>query len=126
MAASSATSGCHWTPGAAEDRREAGALLDTHVVAAEAAGRRRMIRVTDQVGHVLDERAAAGDVEDLHPAADAEHGQARVEGLGEQGRLAVVAVVHGDLRVLTRGLAVALGVDVGSAGEDQSVQAADD
>ena len=71
-----------------------------------------MVLVPDDVGQVLDQRPAAGDVHQLHPAADAQQRQVGVQ-RGEPER---------DLELVThRVLAV-----VRAAGQDQPVQQVED
>ena len=83
-------------------------------------------RVRTLAGDVLDERAAEGDVEQLDPAADREHrAPVRARGI-EQRDLGLVALDAdvGDGRV-ARG-AVAGGVHILAAGEEQGVRRVDD
>ena len=76
----------------------------------------------EPVGQVLIERPAAGDVEDLHPAADAEQRDPALERASRQRDLEVVTVGIGPDRLRMRLRAVALGVDVGAASQHQRVE----
>ena len=80
------------------------------------------VQVKLGVGDVLVERAAAGDVEQLHPAADAEHRQVALERAAREGELEAVALGPGALRVRVGLGAVAGRVDVRAAGEDEPVE----
>ena len=71
--------------------------------------------------HVLDERAAEGDVEDLDPAAHPEDRQPAVERTLGELELEDVAKRLGRREVLGRLLAVARGVDVPAAAEEDPV-----
>ena len=71
-----------------------------------------MVRPFGLHGHVLDERAAQRDVEDLDPAAHAEDGQAPVERLLNKLELELVAERIGRPEMLGRILPVATRVDV--------------
>ena len=76
------------------------------------------------VGQVLVQRAAAGDVERLHPAADREQRQVARGGLAQQRQLVLVADavdVRAELRVAL--VAVGRGVEVRAAAEEQAVDA---
>ena len=89
---------------------------------AEAVGRAAVRVVPDQVGHVLVEGAAAGDVEHLRAAADAEQGHALPDaGLGD-GQLPGVPVGRVDVRLRMLGRAVDGGVDVAPAGDHKAVK----
>ncbi len=50
--------------------------------------------VADQVGQVLDEVAAEGDVQDLRAAADREHRQVALERRAQERELGAVALGH--------------------------------
>ena len=87
----------------------------TGVVAADAGPDRK----------VLHQVTAQRDIEQLHPAADGEHWQIPIE-RGLQGhQLGAVPVGPHYGRVRPRWLSVAGRVDVGPAGEDQTVQTRD-
>jgi hypothetical protein len=78
------------------------------------------------VGEVLHEGAAAGDVEQLHPAADAEHRQVAIQRRLGEGDLEPVPL---DSRVLRQRIALrAVGgrVEIGAAGQQQAVQQIDE
>ena len=72
-------------------------------------------------GDVLDERPSEGDVEDLDAAAHAEDGEAPVEHALGQIELEGVPQRLGGRQVLGRLLAVAPGVDVAAAAEEDPV-----
>ena len=94
-----------------------------HLVVAEGPRRcARWLVVADELRQVLVERAAAGDVEHLHPAADAEQRHVALERAPRQRELEAVALGPGALRLGVRLGAVAGRVDVGAAGEDQPVE----
>ena len=80
-----------------------------------------MVRPFGLHGHVLDERAAERDVEDLDPAAHAEDGQAAVERSLDELELELVAERIGRPEMLGRILPVATRVDVSSAAEEDPV-----
>ena len=69
---------------AVEDRRELRPALDPHPVGGAAAGRVLAVvdALADAVGQVLDQRAAAGDVEQLQAAADGEDRDPALERAG--------------------------------------------
>ena len=109
-------------------RRER-AVREAHVVvgAVERARDAAVVLVADLVGEVLPERAAAGDVHDLHAAADAEEAgcraraRARASAISNASRSGRMPLGH---RV---GLGAVGGrVDVGAAGQDQAVQDVED
>ena len=80
------------------------------------------LHVLGRVAEVLDQRAAAGDVEDLHAAADAEHGHVALERAAAKRDLEAVALGLVADRHRVRLGAVARRVEVGSAREDQRVE----
>ena len=84
-----------------------------------------MAVVADDVGQVLVQRPAPGDVEHLQPPADGEHRHVGGEGRVEQVDLPPVAVGSGALGLGVGLGAVAGGVDVGAPGEDQGVDGAE-
>jgi hypothetical protein len=79
-----------------------------------------MVRPFGLHGHVLDERAAQRDVEDLDPAAHAEDGQARSSACSTSFELELVTADRSS-RMLSRILPVATRVDVSSTAEEDSV-----
>ena len=106
----------------AEDPGEPRALLHVDRVLREHAERLAMTLVPDLLGQVLDEVAAASDVQQLEAAADRERRQVALERAREQRELAGVAV---GLRRIGRRVtlgAVGRGVDVDAAGEDDPVE----
>ena len=74
-----------------------------------------------RLGQVLHQRAAAGDVDQLHAPADAEHRQVALDRRAGQRDLERVALGHRVDGLRVRPLAVAGRVDVGAAGEHQPV-----
>ena len=76
-----------------------------------------MVLVAEVVRQVLDERAAAGDVHDLHAAADAEERQVALERARGQRELEGVPLGHGAGRLGMRLGAVGGRVQVGPAGQ---------
>ena len=108
-------------PGRARGERALGEP-DVVVGAVERARDAAVVLVADLVGEVLPERAAAGDVHDLHAAADAEQRDVALERAPGQCELERVP-----LGPHAAGHRVGLGavggrVDVGAAGQDQAVQ----
>ena len=90
---------------------------------AKIAGRVVLVLlVADDVGKVLDEIAAAGDVQHLAPSADGEHRHVAIERSLEQRELGVVPLPRDAERLLVRLLAVELGIEVRAAGEDEPVE----
>ena len=77
--------------------------------------------MTVALRQVLHERAAAGDVDQLHATTDAEHRQLSLDRSACQCHLEGVALRHGPARLGMRLPAVAARIDVGAAGEDQAV-----
>ena len=86
-------------------------------------GHRPVELVAEPVGEVLVEGPAAGDVEDLHPPADAEQGYVALERLPRQGDLEAVAIGIGPDGLRVRFRPLALGVDVGATAKDERVEA---
>ena len=78
--------------------------------------------MADDVGKVLDEVAAAGDVQHLAPAADGQHGHVARERALEERELGAVALGPRPVRLGVRLGAVGLRVEVGAAGEDEPVE----
>ena len=76
---------------------------------APAAQRVAVVLVADDVGHVLDQRAAGGDVHHLHAAADAEQRQVALERAAAERHL--------------EGVALGVLADVDAAGEHEAVDA---
>ena len=81
-----------------------------------------MALVPEPVGQVLIERPTAGDVEDLHPSADAEQRDPTLERPLSEGYLEAVTVGVGPDRFGMGLRALALGVDVGAASQDKRVE----
>ena len=106
----------------ADDLGEPRPLLHLDSVLGERAERRSVAVVPDVVRKVLDEVAAAGDVEQLEPAADRERRDVALERPGQERQLARVAV---RLRGIGAGVArrpVRRRVDVDPTGEDDPVE----
>ena len=80
-------------------------------------------RAGDLRRDVLHERAAAGDVQHLHAAADGENRQIARAGGRDEGDLELVARRIDVLDPLMRRLAVSRGLDVAAAGQQQAVDA---
>src|SRR5215212_8569410 len=81
-----------------------------------------VLLVADHVGEVLLDTAAVYNVQDLHPAADAEGGHTALDGGVRQRELVGVALFLDRARLRVALLAVEGGVHVPSlAGEDQGV-----
>ena len=105
-----------------EDRLEPRALLHVDGVLGEDAERLAVALVPDLLGQMLDEVAAAEDVQQLEAAADRERREVALERRLEQRQLARVAV---RLRRVGRGVslgAVEGRVDVDPAREDDPVE----
>ena len=84
-----------------------------------------MAAVAEDVGQMLMQGSAEGDVDHLRAAADAEHRYPAVQGSSQQSELPLVAFVGGLLGRRVRLLAVGGRVDVLAAGEDQTVEPTD-
>ena len=96
--------------------------IDADRVLRELAEHLAVLLVPHDLGQVLDDVAAAGDVEHLEATADREHRQlARERGL-EQRELAAVALGVRARRLRMRLRAVLVGLQVVAAGEDQPVE----
>ena len=105
-----------------EDRGEPRAVLDVDRVLGEGAEPLAMALVAERLGQVLDEIAAAEDVQQLEAAADRERRHVALERAREQRELAGVAVRLGRIgRGVTLG-AVVRRIDVDAAGEDDAVE----
>ena len=101
---------------------DAGGRIDAHRVLGERAVDLAVLLVPDDLGQVLDEVAAARDVQHLEAAADREHRHvARERGL-EQRELAAVALGVRSVRLRMRLGAVLLRIEVVAAGEEQAVE----
>jgi hypothetical protein len=106
----------------AEQRGDPAARTQRDVVDAEQAGPRPVGVVAGVLRQVLVQRAAQRAVEHLHPPAHRENRQPGRQGVGQQGELVLVAVGPQLLRGRVGSLAVPGRVDVGSAGEQHTVQ----
>src|SRR5690606_5170937 len=72
---------------------------------------------------VLDEGASERDIDQLAPAADAEHREVALERRPDEGDLELVALPVDTVHLLANDAAVERRVHVAAAGEDQSVDA---
>jgi hypothetical protein len=72
--------------------------------------------------HILHHRAAAGDVQNLHTAADAEDRQAARDRGGGKGELELVALGLGRGQQRVRLLPVSAGIDVAARGQQDRVK----
>src|SRR5918996_1419479 len=106
----------------AEDALDARAGNELDVVVGEDAGRVLVLLVPDHLGQVLDEIAAQRDVHDLAPATDGEDGHVAGKGRLEEHELGAVAVGADVLRLGVRVGAVAGGIEVGAAREEEAVE----
>ena len=87
----------------------------------EVAGLGPMARMADDVRQVLDQRAAANDIDQLHPAADAQHRDVLRECGPQQRELGRVALGTGVGRLRLGLGAVAGRVEVRAAGQHEPV-----
>ena len=106
----------------AEDRGKPGSLLHVHGMLGEGAEHLAVPLVPDGLGQVLEEVAAADDVQELEAAADRERRDVALERAPEERQLPRVA-----MRLRGVGLLVPLGpvrrrVDVDAAREDDTVE----
>ena len=95
-----------------------------HVVVGslERARGAAVLLVAELVGQVLAEGPPEGHIDQLHPAADAEHRHVPLDGAHGERELRAVALGH---QMVGRGMQVGSvrgGVDVVAAGEDQPVE----
>jgi hypothetical protein len=99
------------------------ALGQAHVVVGvvEGAQRAAVLVMAVALGQVLQQRPAAGDVHELHSAADAEQRDAALHRAACERDLEDVALGHRPARLGVRLRPVGTGVDVGPAGQDQPV-----
>ncbi len=98
------------------------ALGGDHLDGPEGA-RTRLVGVgTEDVGQLLDQLAAQGDVEQLHAAADGQERQVPGQGQVHQIKLQVVAPPIGAAISGIGALTVADGVDIPPTDQDQSVE----
>ena len=97
-------------------------LLDLDRVLGEDAEHLAVLLVPDRLRQVLDEVAAARDVEELEAAADRERRQVALERRLEEAQLAGVAVRLRRVGLRMPLSAVVSRVDVAAAGEDDPVE----
>ncbi len=96
--------------------------MDVMVGVVEAAGVAPVVLVSDEIGEVLVQRSAQRHVEQLHPAADAEHGHVALERAADERDLGLIPLRHRALRLRMRLGPIRRRVDIGAAGEDQAVE----
>ena len=113
--------GCSSSP-AARAASEPGVRRTSWSESLEAARGAAVLLVAELVGQVLAERPAEGHVDQLHPAADAEHRHVAFDGAHGERELRAVALGHQMLGRRVHVGAVAGGVDVVAAGQDQPVE----
>jgi hypothetical protein len=107
----------------AEDLRERRVPVDLHVMVDERAGRIVLVAlVPDDLGQVLDQVAAARDVQHLDAAADTEHRHVAVQRCLHQLELGAVTLLMDAGRLRMRLLAVVRRIEIGAAGEDDPVE----
>jgi len=107
---------------ARQDRGDDRAAGDADLVGAEAVDRAGVGVVPHELGHVLVEGAAAGDVEHLRAPADAKQRNALADaGLGD-GQFPGVPVTRGDFGLRVLGGAVDGGIDVATSGNHKAVK----
>ena len=104
------------------------AVGQAHVVvgAVEAARVAPVLVVAVALGQVLQQRAARGDVHDLHAAADAQQRHVALEGAAGERDLEVVALGHGAASLGMGLRPVGRRIDVGAAGQDEPVEQVED
>ena len=68
------------------------------------------------------QRSTQGHVEQLHPAADAEHGHVALERAADERDLSLIPFGHRAFRLRMRLGPKRRRVDIGAAGEDQAVE----
>jgi hypothetical protein len=97
-----------------------------HLVSGHLHRIRLVALVADPVGEMLGEGAAAGDVEDVHAAADGEEGKVGVDRRAGHEELEPVPPVVRRVRLLVRSLLVEQGVDISASGQHQAVNPGDE
>jgi hypothetical protein len=103
-----------------------GAARDVHLVLAELRPvDRPVVVVPERVGQVLVQRAAVRHTQQLHAATDAQQRKVGLQGGTHQHQLGAVAL-RPDLGRGVRGFTVQRGIDVGTTGEDDAVEAVED
>ena len=104
------------------------AVAQAHVVVGAVEGARvaAVLVVAVALGQVLEQRAARGDVHELHPAADAQQREVALEGAARERDLEVVALGHRAAGLGVGLLPVGGRVDVGAAGQDEPVEQVED
>ena len=106
----------------ADDLREPRSVLHLDRVLGERAEHLAVALVTDRLRQVLDEVAAADDVQQLEAATDRERRHVALERALEERQLACVAVRLRGIGLLVPVGAVRARVDVDPAGEDDAVE----
>jgi hypothetical protein len=102
--------------------REAAPRVDLDGVLGEDAAADPVALGAERFGQVLVQRAAVGDVRELQPAADREHGDAALLRTAQERQLPRVAVGAGRIGERMPVRAVQFGLHVEPAREDQSVE----
>ena len=100
--------------------------LDVIVGLLEGALAPSVDRLAVLIGKVLDERAAERDVQDLHASTDREHGDAGGQRMPNGADLEVVALAVRLLEARLRARAIAGGIQISPADEEQAVDRIDD
>ena len=110
---------------AAEDAGQPASRVHRHVMPGVLTGYGAVLVVADDVGQVLEQRAAVRDTEQLHAATDPEDGRRarrRRRALRTRHRRGSVAALRAQARLLP----VPRRVDVRAAGENECVETGDD
>ena len=105
----------------AEDLGEPRSLLERDVVVGERARRVLVLVVADHVGQMLDEVAAARDVQHLAAAANGQDRHVACQRAVEQCELRAVALRHDAEGLVVRLLVVEIGIEVRAAREEKPV-----
>ena len=78
--------------------------------------------MAELLGEVLPEGASERDVQELHPATDREHGHVALQRSVEERELGTIALLVDAERLAVCLLVVEIGIEIGTAREQQSVQ----
>ena len=105
-----------------DHRRQSGSVLHLDGMLGEDAWKLLVLVARNLLGEVLDEIAAARDVQQLKSAADRERRHVLLERCGEQSQFPRVAARLRHIRLRMRLGAVERRVDVGAPGEHNAVQ----
>ena len=109
-------------PGPARGPRRQAPLLDVDEMVREHADLPAVDVVLEPVGEVLVQLAAVRDVDDLHPAADAQAGEVELGRAAHEQQLERVALGRRRLGLGMRLGAVGRGGQVGAAGDEHAVE----